>query len=33
MGHASERTTQIYLSRLENSVVDSANRRIVGSLR
>lgn len=33
MGHASERTTQIYLSRLENSVVDSANRRIVGNLR
>lgn len=29
MGHASERTTQIYLTSLENSVVDNANRGIL----
>ena len=32
MGHTSERTTQIYLSALETSVVDSANRKILASL-
>lgn len=29
MGHASERTTQIYLATLENSLIDSANREIL----
>jgi len=29
MGHASEKTTEIYLSLLENSVIDNANRQIV----
>lgn len=28
MGHTSERTTQIYLSLLENSVIDTANRQL-----
>ena len=28
MGHTSERTTQIYLSLLVNSVIDTANRRL-----
>ena len=32
MGHTSERTTQIYLSALETSVIDSANRKILASL-
>lgn len=32
MGHASERTTQIYLSLLENSVIDRANRQITSLL-
>ena len=32
MGHTSERTTQIYLSALEASVIDSANRKILASL-
>ena len=32
MGHASEQTTQIYLAMLENSVIDSANRKIIASL-
>ncbi len=32
MGHSSERTTQIYLSALETSVIDSANRKILASL-
>ena len=33
MGHTSERTTQIYLTMLENSVIDNANRGILKSLR
>lgn len=32
MGHSSERTTRIYLSSLESSVVDSANRKILSAL-
>lgn len=32
MGHASEKTTQIYLASLESSVVDQANRSIIASL-
>lgn len=32
MGHASEKTTQIYLASLENSVIDQANRSIIASL-
>ena len=32
MGHSSERTTQIYLTTLENSLIDNANRRILESL-
>lgn len=32
MGHASEKTTQIYLATLENSVIDSANRTILAAL-
>lgn len=32
LGHESEKTTEIYLKRLENSVVDSANRKIIKSL-
>ena len=32
MGHTSERTTQIYLSALENNVIDKANRRIISHL-
>lgn len=32
MGHTSERTTQIYLSALETSVIDCANRKILASL-
>ena len=33
MGHSSERTTQIYLSTLENSVIDSANHDILEALK
>ena len=33
MGHASEQTTQIYLTMLENSVIDDANKEIIGCLR
>ncbi len=33
MGHSSERTTQIYLTMLDNSVIDSANRLITASIR
>jgi hypothetical protein len=29
MGHDNEKTTQIYLASLENSVVDKANRKIL----
>ena len=29
LGHTSEQTTQIYLTSLENSVIDSANKRII----
>ncbi|WP_348717036.1 site-specific integrase [uncultured Alistipes sp.] len=32
MGHTSEKTTQIYLDSLDNSVVDRANRRIIQAL-
>lgn len=32
MGHTSERTTQIYLSALETSIIDCANRKILASL-
>lgn len=32
MGHTSERTTQIYLSLLENSVIDTANRQLTSLL-
>lgn len=32
MGHTSEHTTQIYLTMLENSVIDDANRGIIGCL-
>lgn len=32
MGHTSERTTQIYLDSLENSVIDNANRRLITSI-
>lgn len=33
MGHTSERTTRIYLTSLENSLIDSANRGILSRLR
>ena len=32
MGHDSEATTQIYLASLETSVVDNANKKILGLL-
>lgn len=32
MGHTSEKTTQIYLASLENSIIDRANRRILEAL-
>lgn len=32
MGHTSEQTTRIYLTMLENSVIDDANRGIIGGL-
>ena len=32
MGHTSEQTTQIYLAMLENSVIDDANKGIIGCL-
>ena len=32
MGHTSEQTTQIYLTMLENSVIDDANKRIISGL-
>ena len=32
MGHSSEKTTQIYLDSLENSILDQANRHILASL-
>lgn len=32
MGHTSEQTTQIYLTMLENSVIDDANQRLIISL-
>lgn len=32
MGHSSERTTQIYLASLENSLIDKANREILKNL-
>jgi integrase len=32
MGHNSERTTQIYLDGLENSVVDSANKALLADI-
>ena len=33
LGHDSEKTTQIYLSSLDTSVVDNANNLIINSLR
>ena len=33
MGHTSERTTQIYLMSLENSLIDNANRGILSKLK
>lgn len=33
MGHTSERTTQIYLTMLENSLIDTANKEILEALR
>lgn len=33
MGHTSERTTRIYLTTLENSLIDNANRGILSKLR
>lgn len=33
MGHTSERTTQIYLTMVENSAIDSANRKIIAEFR
>ena len=33
MGHTSERTTQIYLASLENSVIDRANQNIIAFLK
>ncbi len=33
MGHTSERTTQIYLTMLENSLIDNANKGILESLQ
>lgn len=32
LGHASEKTTQVYLSGLENSVIDAVNKEIVENL-
>jgi len=32
MGHSSEKTTLIYLASLENSVIDKANRLVIGSI-
>ena len=32
MGHTSEQTTQIYLTMLENSVIDDANKGIIGNI-
>ena len=32
MGHTSEQTTQIYLTMLENSVIDDANKELIMSL-
>lgn len=32
MGHSSEQTTRIYLTMLENSVIDDANKRIISNL-
>lgn len=32
MGHSSERTTQIYLATLENSIIDDANQGLINSL-
>ena len=32
MGHTSEQTTQIYLTMLENSVIDDANKGKIGGL-
>lgn len=33
LGHTSEQTTRIYLALMENSVIDEANRKIIGHLR
>lgn len=32
MGHTSEKTTQIYLAALDNSVIDQANQGIIRKL-
>ena len=32
MGHTSEKTTMIYLASLENSVIDQANREVIGKI-
>ena len=32
MGHSSEKTTQIYLASLENSIIDNANRDLLAAL-
>ena len=32
MGHTSEKTTQIYLASLDNSIIDEANKFIISSL-
>ncbi len=32
MGHTSEKTTQIYLASLENSVIDEANNKLLGKI-
>ena len=33
MGHQSEKTTQIYLAMLEDSVIDSANQEIISCIK
>ena len=33
MGHQSEKTTQIYLAMLEDSVIDSANQEIISYIK
>ncbi|WP_317222137.1 site-specific integrase [Phocaeicola vulgatus] len=33
MGHSSERTTLIYLTKIENSVIDEVNKTIIDSIK